>query len=97
MNHQNYFQKEHFRLLFSASIAAVLVFFGGYHPARADNVITSGSTMTVVAGTSVVSMEGMVINSGGALNNSGTIILRKNLTNGNSDPNSLGSVTIVFS
>jgi hypothetical protein len=97
MNHQNYFQKEHFRLLISVSLATVLVFFGGYHPARADNVVTSGTTMTVVGGTSVVSPESIVINSGGALNNFGTIILRKNLTNGNTAPNSLGSGTIVFS
>ena len=97
MENHHYFQKERIRFLFPAILITLVILFSGYHPARADNVITNGTTMTVVTGTSVVSMEGMVINSGGALNNSGTIILRKNLTNGNTVPNSLGSGTIVFS
>ena len=89
MENHHYFQKERIRFLFPAILITLVILFSGYHPARADNVITNGTTMTVVTGTSVVSMEGMVINSGGALNNSGTIILRKNLTNGNTVPNSL--------
>lgn len=63
----------------------------------ADNIISSGTTMTVLAGTTVVSSDNLIIKSTASLNNSGYVILKKNLTNENASPNSLGTGTIELS
>ncbi len=59
--------------------------------AVSDNIISSGTTVKIMPGTTVVSVDHMVIKSGATLNNSGTLILKKNLANENSSPNSIGS------
>jgi hypothetical protein len=59
--------------------------------AKAENIITTGTTLKIVAGTTMVSSESLTIKSGAILDNAGTIILKKNLTNENPSSNSLGS------
>ncbi|NCA77815.1 MAG: T9SS type A sorting domain-containing protein [Alphaproteobacteria bacterium] len=59
----------------------------------ADNLITSGTTLKVQPGTTLVSMDNLVIKNGATLSNSGTVVCKKNLTNENVSPNSLGSGT----
>lgn len=63
----------------------------------ADNIITSGTTMRVTAGTTVVSQTSVTIQNGATLNNLGTLVLSGNLTNQNASANSLGTGTIVMS
>lgn len=65
--------------------------------ANADNIITSGTTLRVSAGTTLVSTGNLVINSGATLNNSGTVNLKSNLNNQHASQNSLGSGTVIFS
>ena len=81
----------------SAIFAALCLFASGQSPARADNVITSGTTFKVIAGTTVVSTENLVVKSGATLDNAGMLILKKDLTNENAAPNSIGSGTAEFS
>jgi len=66
-------------------------------PTQAENVITTGTTLKVMAGTSIVSVDNMVIKSGATLDNSGTLILKKNLTNEHGSPNPIGSGTAELS
>ena len=82
----------------STAILAALFFFAmGQSPASADNVITSGTTFKVTAGTTVVSTENLVVKSGATLDNAGTLILKKGLTTEYATPNSIGSGTAEFS
>jgi len=69
----------------------------GIHNLKAENIITAGTTLKVTAGTTLVSMEGLTIKNGGTLDNAGSVILKKNLTNQNGSANTLGSGTVVFS
>ena len=82
----------------STAILAAFFFFATVHsPARADNVITSGTTFKVTSGTTVVSTENLVVKSGATLDNAGTLILKKGLTTEYATPNSIGSGTAEFS
>ncbi|MDY0342347.1 MAG: hypothetical protein RBR28_02170 [Lentimicrobium sp.] len=65
--------------------------------ASAENIITAGTTLRVTAGTTLVSVENILIKSGATLNNSGTVIARKNVVNQNVAANSLGSGTLQMS
>lgn len=67
-------------ILMAASINAV-----------GENIITAGTTVKIMPGTAVVSVDNMVIQSGATLDNSGTVILKKNLVNEYTSPNSIGS------
>lgn len=71
--------------------------FLAFSTALAENVITSGTTLKVSSGTSVVSLENLVVKSGATLWNEGTVILKKDFTNENAAPNSLGTGTITCS
>ena len=64
---------------------------------RADVIVTAGTTLKVLAGTSIVAADNLDVKSTAVLDNSGTIILKKNLTNENSAPNTLGSGLIELS
>ncbi|MEI7727652.1 MAG: T9SS type A sorting domain-containing protein [Bacteroidota bacterium] len=83
----------HVRMIF----AAIFLCVTGISPARAENIVTSGTTFKVTAGTSVVSSQTLVVKSGATLDNSGTLILKMGLTNENASPNSIGSGTAEFS
>jgi hypothetical protein len=64
---------------------------------RAENVITTGTSLKVNAGTTLVCVDNLVIKSGATLENSGTLILKKNLVNENAAPNQIGPGTSEFS
>jgi len=66
-------------------------------PAMAENVITTGSTLKVAAGSYFVSTESFTVKSGATIDNAGTIILLKNLSNENAAANSIGNGTARFS
>ncbi|MCX6268963.1 MAG: T9SS type A sorting domain-containing protein [Bacteroidetes bacterium] len=83
-------------LLRIAGLPMFLVFLW-LPPSRADNVITSGTTVTVSSGTSFVSTSNLVIKNGATLDNAGTLILHKDLSNENRLPNQIGSGTAEFS
>ena len=59
--------------------------------------ITNGTTLKINSSSSLNSTDNVVMNSGGALDVQGTLILKKNLVNQNVSANSLGSGSIVFS
>jgi hypothetical protein len=65
--------------------------------AFADNVITSGTSVTVTSGTTVVSVGNSVIKNGATLNNKGSMILKKDFNNENISPNALGNGNFEFS
>ncbi|MEI7500257.1 MAG: T9SS type A sorting domain-containing protein, partial [Bacteroidota bacterium] len=94
MNHPSFLSKANNSL---PILTTVLLLFMLQLSASADNIITTGSTLKILPGTSMVSVEAMVIKSGATLDNSGYLILRKGLTNENTSPNSLGSGTAEFS
>jgi hypothetical protein len=79
------------------SIFTLLYFIFPANATFADNVIVGGTTLKVMAGTTLTSTESLTIKSGATLDNSGTVILKKNLANENIAANSLGSGIIEFS
>ncbi|MCX6269055.1 MAG: T9SS type A sorting domain-containing protein [Bacteroidetes bacterium] len=81
-------------LITSTIFPTLCLFIAGQSPARADNVITSGTTFKVTAGTTVVLSETLIVKSGATLDNSGTLTLKRGLTNEYAVPNSLGSGTV---
>jgi hypothetical protein len=85
------------RLIPGLFAAGTLLFSLCSYSVSADNIITSGTTLKVTAGTSLVSSDNLVIKSGGILDNAGTVILKKNLTNQNVAANSLGTGTVELS
>jgi hypothetical protein len=94
MDKKNNFQKENIRLTVSAIFITLLFFLLGFSPATAENVITSGTSLKVLSGTTFVSSETLVIKSGAILSNAGTVILKKGLTNENTTPNTVGTGTV---
>lgn len=69
----------------------------GLSAIRAENTITTGTTLKVLPGVTLVSVGSMVIKSGAVLDNAGTLILKNNLVNENSTANSLGSGLVELS
>jgi hypothetical protein len=68
-----------------------------FNPGYSQMTVVSGTTVKITATSTVNSSENVVLNSGGTLDNQGTLILKKDLINGNPAANSLGSGSIVFS
>jgi hypothetical protein len=62
-----------------------------------QTTVSSGTTLKVSSGTTVTSNEDFGLGSGGHLDVQGTLILKKNLENGNTSPDGLGTGTIEFS
>jgi hypothetical protein len=77
--------------------ATLLLLLLAFQWVNAQNVITSGTTLKVMPGTTMVSSENLVIKSGATLSNAGTVILKKGLTNENATPNPIGTGTAEFS
>ncbi len=63
----------------------------------AQVTVLSGTTVKITAASVFHSAENLVLNTGATLDNQGTLVLKKNLVNGNAGPNSIGSGTVVFS
>ena len=66
-------------------------------PVMAENVVTGGTSIVITAGTTLISVDNLSLNSGASLKNSGVLVLKKNLTNGNALPNPTGTGTVEFS
>ncbi len=77
-------------------MAAGFLCFTGFG-AAAQTIISNGTTMIINAGTQVHSSHHFALQSGGTVNVTGTLILKKNLVNQNITANSLGSGLLVFS
>jgi len=97
MDKQHYFLKENGFLPVSAIFATLLLFLALLPSARAENVITSGTTLKILPGTSLVSAGPLVINTGATLSNAGALVLKKDLSNENASPNELGTGTVTCS
>ncbi|MCK9422262.1 MAG: T9SS type A sorting domain-containing protein [Bacteroidales bacterium] len=97
MDNQHFFLIKITRLPVSAILAGLFLYFNAFLSANAENVITSGTTFKVLSGTSVVSVENLVVKSGAILDNAGSLILKKNLTNENAPANSIGTGTAELS
>jgi len=97
MIHKKYFLKVSNRPPIAAILATLFLYCITLPSAIAENVITSGTTLKVLSGTTLVSSENLVVKSGATLDNSGTLILKKNLTNENVTPNQIGTGTAEFS
>lgn len=65
--------------------------------ASGQMIVTNGTTMWIKPGTGVTSNDQLILQTGGTLNNEGTVILKSNLANLNSGDNNLGSGAVVFS
>jgi hypothetical protein len=63
----------------------------------AENVIKGGTKLIITSGSKLVSTETLLIKDGATLNNSGTIIFKKNLSNETPGQNSIGSGIAEFS
>jgi len=96
MNHQNYIPKEISSPTVLVMSVFFLIFFLWFSPTRADNVITSGTTVRINTGTFVTAAQNVVVENGGGLAIEGSLILKNNFTNQNTDDD-LGTGTIEFS
>lgn len=63
----------------------------------ADNIISSGTTLRVSSGTTLVSASPLIIQSGATVNNQGTLVLTGNLTSLSPSAIGLGTGTTAFS
>ncbi|MHC1776278.1 MAG: hypothetical protein AB9834_12805 [Lentimicrobium sp.] len=81
------------RCLGSIIICLSVIFLFPVFP-KAENIITSGTTVRVSSGTTLVSPATLTIQNGGVLNNAGTVTLTGNLNNLNVAVSNLGTGTI---
>jgi len=77
-------------------LAAVSIILTLSVQSRADNSISSGTTMRVAAGTTLVSVGTLTIKSGGVLTNLGSVNLSGNLDNQNTVAADLGAGTMLL-
>lgn len=63
----------------------------------AENIVSSGTTVRVTGGTSIVSQSAITLRNGSTLTNLGTIILSGNLNNENAVVSNLGAGTVSMS
>jgi hypothetical protein len=64
---------------------------------QGQTIVSSGTTLKIMPGTSIMSNEQLTLQSGAGLDNQGTVILKKNLANLNGSANFLGSGLVTFS
>jgi hypothetical protein len=77
-------------------LASIFMIFSIISTSRADNTITSGTTLRVSAGTTMVSAGTLTVKSGGAISNLGTVSVTGNLDNQNTTPADLGVGTFLL-
>jgi hypothetical protein len=73
------------------NLLLAFILFSLILPVRADNIITSGTTLRVSAGTTLVNTGTLTIKSGGSLTNLGTVNISGNLDNQNTASIDLGA------
>ena len=64
--------------------------------AQSQTHITNSTTVNIESGTTFTSMEDLLLDAGGSLNNQGTMVIKGNLINNNTSPSSLGTGTFEF-
>jgi hypothetical protein len=64
---------------------------------QAETHIMSSTTLKVMPGTTMTTMDNLLLDNGGVLRNQGTMVIKGNLVNNNTSPDSLGSGTFIFS
>lgn len=84
-------------LCLSGFLMATALLWGCLNQGYSQVTVVTGTTVKISAASSLNSSENFVMNSGGNLDVQGTLILKKNLVNQNTAPDTLGSGTIVFS
>lgn len=84
-----------YRTAFKALLTVMI--FTLLAPGYSQTLITTGTTLKVMQGTTLISIENLNVGSGGILDNQGTVVLKKNLANNNALANSVGSGTFIFS
>ena len=97
MNHPNLILEKIINMPGTAILATLGLIFTGFSPVTAENIISGGTTLKVLPGTTVVSSENLVVENGATLDNAGTLILKKDFTNENVSANLIGSGTAEFS
>ncbi len=78
-------------------VAMIYLLLGFITISRADIIISGGTSLKGLTGSSIVAMDNMIVRNGGIIDNAGTLILKKNLTNENVASASIGSGTVEFS
>ncbi|MCK9421400.1 MAG: T9SS type A sorting domain-containing protein [Bacteroidales bacterium] len=78
-------------------IISIILYCTSILTATAELVINSGTTVKINSGTTLISVDHLLIKAGAILSNSGNLIVKKNLTNQNGAPNILGNGTFEFS
>jgi len=96
MKNQHYIPKESSLLIVLIYSISLLISFLWFSPARADNVISSGTTVTVSSGTFVTTSQNVVVENGATLAVEGSLILKNNFTNQNT-VDDLGTGILEFS
>ncbi len=71
--------------------------FSSLNPAFSQMTVLSGTTVKILATSTLYSAENVVLNSGGTLDVGGTLVLKKDLLNGNPSLNSIGNGGVLFS
>ena len=88
--------KKHFGQAILLLATTLIVILSSGLSTLGDNSVSSGTTLRVSAGTTMVSVGTMTVKSGGVLNNQGTVILNANLDNQNAGNTDLGSGTYIL-
>jgi hypothetical protein len=85
------------RICGTGFLVATTLFFAGMNSGFSQVTVISGTTVKINPASTLNTSENFVLNAGGTLDVQGTLILKKNLVNGNAAANSIGSGAIVFS
>ena len=93
MKNNQYNLKKSLRLSGLLVAMALLFAASGY----SQVTVVSGTTVKITAASTLNSSDNFVLNSGGALDVQGTLVLKKNLVNQNAAASSLGTGSVVFS
>ncbi|MFZ4523124.1 MAG: T9SS type A sorting domain-containing protein [Bacteroidales bacterium] len=90
-------QLKSFKKTFMPGLLMSAAVFFGQTQAFSQMTVLSGTTVKILAASTLYSVENVVLNSGGTLDVQGTLVLKKDLQNGNPSLNSVGSGLVVFS
>ncbi len=85
------------RMAFAVLALMLNSWFAGISTVLAGNVVTSGTSLVITPGSTLVSMDNLSVANGASIKNEGLLILKKNLANENALPNPMGTGTVEFS
>lgn len=81
----------------SCFLLTAALFFSALAQGYSQVTVVSGTTVKITGTSTLNSTQDFLLQSGGALNVEGTLVLKKNLINNNPAANSLGTGAVVFS